>query len=96
MNESIFNLNQPYTIAIRQQWLPPGVTNCMVFNFKMQKQNKYKKYHVMILLYTLFSECSISVLRSLLVIGGVYNIDWSSERVDEYTLINGQVRTPGP
>ncbi len=33
MNESIFNLNRPYTIVIRQQWLPPGVTNCMVFNF---------------------------------------------------------------
>ncbi len=33
MNELIFNLNQPYRIAIRQEWLPPGVTNCMVFNF---------------------------------------------------------------
>ncbi len=34
MNEPIFNLNQPYTIDIRQQWLPPGAANCMVFNFK--------------------------------------------------------------
>ncbi len=34
MNEPIFNVNQPYTIAIRQQWLPLGVTTCMVFNFK--------------------------------------------------------------
>ncbi len=34
MNEPIFNLNQPYTIVIRQQWLPPGAANCMVFNFK--------------------------------------------------------------
>ncbi len=33
MNEPIFNLNQLYTIAIMQQWLPPGVTNCIVFNF---------------------------------------------------------------
>ncbi len=33
MNELIFNLNQPYTIAIRQQWLPPGAANCMAFNF---------------------------------------------------------------
>ncbi len=32
MNEP-FNLNQPYTIAIKQQWLPPGAANCMVFNF---------------------------------------------------------------
>ncbi len=31
MNEPTFNLN---TIAIRQQWLPPGVSNCMVFIFK--------------------------------------------------------------
>ncbi len=38
MNEPIFNsvhhLNRPYTIAVRQQWLPPGASNCMVFNFK--------------------------------------------------------------
>ncbi len=33
MNKPIFNLNQPYTIAIRQQWLPPGAANCIVFNF---------------------------------------------------------------
>ncbi len=36
MNEPIFksvhHLHRPYTIAIRQQWLTPGVTNCMVFN----------------------------------------------------------------
>ncbi len=34
MNEPIFNLNQPYTIVKRQQWLPPAAANCMVFNFK--------------------------------------------------------------
>ncbi len=34
MNQPIFNLNQPYTIAISQQWLPAGATNCMLFNFK--------------------------------------------------------------
>ncbi len=38
MNEPIFNsvhhLHQPYTIAIRQQWLTPGVSNCMVLYFK--------------------------------------------------------------
>ncbi len=37
MTEPIFNsvhhLYQPYTITIRQQWLTPGVSNCMVFNF---------------------------------------------------------------
>ncbi len=39
MNEPIFNsahhLNRSYTIVIRQQWLPPGVSNCMVFNFNI-------------------------------------------------------------
>ncbi len=39
MNEPIFNLNEPYTIAIRQQWLPLGATNCVVFNFNY-KANK--------------------------------------------------------
>ncbi len=43
MNEPIFNsvhhLNRPYTIAIRQ-WLPRGVSNCMVFNFK-RRNNGY-------------------------------------------------------
>ncbi len=38
MNEPIFNsvhhLHRHYTIAIRQEWLTPGVSNCMVFNFK--------------------------------------------------------------
>ncbi len=38
MNEAVFNsvhyLNRPYTIAIRQQCLPRGVSNCMVFIFK--------------------------------------------------------------
>ncbi len=33
MNEPIFNLNQPYTIAIKKTWLPPCAANCMVFNF---------------------------------------------------------------
>ncbi len=42
MNEPIFNLNRPYTIAIRQQWLPPDVTNCMVFNFNVTKL--WKRY----------------------------------------------------
>ncbi len=32
MNEPIFNLNPPYTIAIRQVWLSPGAANCMLFN----------------------------------------------------------------
>ncbi len=39
MNEPIFNsvhhLNWPYTIAIRQLWLPPGVSNCMAFIFNL-------------------------------------------------------------
>ncbi len=38
MNEPIVNsvhhLHLPYTIAIQKQWLTPGVSNCMVFNFK--------------------------------------------------------------
>ncbi len=35
---SVDHLNQPYTlIAIRQQWLPPGVSNCKVFIFKSEK-----------------------------------------------------------
>ncbi len=37
MNEPLFNsvdqLHRPYTVAIRQQWLTPGVSNCLVFNF---------------------------------------------------------------
>ncbi len=37
MNEPIFSsvhhLQRPYTIAIRQQWLSPGVYNLMLFNF---------------------------------------------------------------
>ncbi len=37
MNEPIFNLNRPYTIAIRQQWLAQGAANCMVVNFKGPK-----------------------------------------------------------
>ncbi len=36
-------LHQPYTIAIRQQWLTPVVSNCMVFNFKY-KQNCVQYY----------------------------------------------------
>ncbi len=36
-NEPIFNsehhLHWPYTIAIREQWLTPDVSNCMIFNF---------------------------------------------------------------
>ncbi len=39
MNELIFNsvhhLHRPFTSAIRQQWLTPGVSNCMAFNFKI-------------------------------------------------------------
>ncbi len=39
MNEPIFNsvhhLHRPQTIAKRQQWLTPGVSNCMVFNFNV-------------------------------------------------------------
>ncbi len=35
MNEPIFNLIQQNIIALGQQSLPPGVTNCMVFNFKL-------------------------------------------------------------
>ncbi len=37
MNEPIFNsvhhLIRAYTTATRPQWLPPGVTNCIVFKF---------------------------------------------------------------
>ncbi len=33
MNEPIFNLNRPYTIAIREQSLPPGVSNYKEFIF---------------------------------------------------------------
>ncbi len=39
MNEPIFNLNQPYIIAIRQQWLSPGAAICMVINFKGEKMD---------------------------------------------------------
>ncbi len=44
MNEPIFNsvhhFHRPYTIAIKQQWLTPGVSNCMVFNFKVTKNGQ--------------------------------------------------------
>ncbi len=41
MNEPIFN-DVCTSFAIRQQWLPPGVTNCMVFNFKQCIHSKYE------------------------------------------------------
>ncbi len=41
MNEPIFNsvhhLIRRYTTATRQKWVPPDVTNCLVFNFKWVK-----------------------------------------------------------
>ncbi len=52
MNQSlnpVHHLHRPYTIAIRQQWLTPGVSNCMVFNLKkgtnvIKKMNYSNKY----------------------------------------------------
>ncbi len=48
MNESIFNLNQPYTIAIIQQLLRPGFTNCMEFNFNKRYREIMQRLIVII------------------------------------------------
>ncbi len=45
---SVHHLHQPYTIAIRQQWLTPGVSNCMVFNFNDHISNFYLNKYVKI------------------------------------------------
>ncbi len=70
----ISNLEFCTSFAIRQQWLPPGVTNCMVFNFKPVLYLKVvENYHItchtnrQIFLVSLSTLCSHNWVAAIVI-----------------------------
>ncbi len=68
------NLEFCTSFAIRQQWLPPGVTNCMVFNFKPVLYLKVvENYHItchtnrQIFLVSLSTLCSHNWVAAIVI-----------------------------